>query len=153
MSYYVNTKSIRQKAWRKASRASGLEGVKHGQGWAVGINHPQICFMFTLSAGSTEQEGVAWGWGHLQPPGILRRCPTHQPLATESCTRVTAGLSSPKQTPRLHEGAGLAAGQGDRTAGGSLADNSFPSFRVKKGKSKAFLKTSLCLSSLLFKDM
>lgn len=153
MSYYANTRSIRQKAQKKASGASSLEGVEHGQGWAVGIHGPQVCFMFTLSARSTEQEGVAWGWRHLQPPGTLGRCPTHQPLATESCTKVTAGLSSPKQTPHLHEGAGLAAGQGDSTAGASPAVNSLPSFRVKKGKSKAFLKTSLCLSSLLFKAM
>lgn len=124
-----------------------------GRGLAVGIDGPQVSFMFTLAARSTEQEGVAWGWGHLQPPGTLGRCPTHQPLATESCTRVTAGLSPPKITQILHEGAGLAAGQGDGTAGGCPAVNSFLSFRVKKRKSKAFLKSSLRFSSLLFKDM
>lgn len=110
MSYYASTRSIRQKAQKKASGASSLEGVKHGQGWAVGIHSPQVCSVFTLSARSTEHEGVAWGTPAA--PGTLGRCPVHQPLATESCTRVTAGLSSPKQTPRLQEGAGLAAGQG-----------------------------------------
>lgn len=131
MSYYANIMSIRQKARKKTSGASSLDGVKHGQGEAVGINGVQVCFMLTLSARSTEQKGVAWGWGHLQPPMTLERCPTHQPL-TESCTRVTEGLSPPKQTPILHEGAGLPAGQEDGTADGSPAVNSLPSFRVKK---------------------
>lgn len=76
--------------------------------WGSTVPRFALCSLYQQEAQSKrELHGE-----HLQPPGTLGRCPTHQPLATESCTRVTAGLSSPKQTPRLQEGAGLAAGQG-----------------------------------------
>lgn len=102
---------------------------------------------------STEPEGVAWGGGHLKPTGTSGRCPTHQPLATGPHARATAGLSSPQANPKFARGSWACCGPGDGTAGGSHAVTTLPSFRKKKGKSKAFLKTSLRFNSSLFKDM
>lgn len=46
----------------------------------------------------------------------------------------------PQANPKLAQGSWACSRTGDGTAGGSPAANSLPSFRVKKGKSKAFLK-------------